>query len=179
MSNSVAERAFWFKYVEGNRSHTPMGIRTAGHHRFVSSAGVTDRRTKSMLSIFEVAVLHALTRDYYEGAGEIVDLGPLLGLSTHAMASGLARNEAASKKGRIHSYDLFLATGYSHFLDPEHLAFGGSLFPLYLDLNRDYLDLIRVYPGNILSMRWTAAPIEILFIDVAKSWDLNDHVLRQ
>lgn len=33
-------------------------------------------------------------------------------------------------------------------------------------------------PGDLLSMRWNGRPAELLFIDVAKSWDLNGWVLR-
>ena len=33
--------------------------------------------------------------------------------------------------------------------------------------------------GNLLALDWTGGPIEILFIDLAKSWDLNRWVLTK
>ena len=39
-----------------------------------------------MLTAYELALLYALARDVYTGADEIIDAGPLLGLSTFALA---------------------------------------------------------------------------------------------
>jgi hypothetical protein len=38
---------------------------------------------------------------------------------------------------------------------------------------------VRVYPGDILTHQWSGAPVEILFIDVAKTWDIQRHLLRE
>ena len=36
---------------------------------------------------YEIAILYSLAKDYYTGAGAIVDGGPLLGLTTNALAN--------------------------------------------------------------------------------------------
>src|SRR5581483_8925374 len=44
---------------------------------------------------------------------------------------------------------------------------------------RDYLEYIIPVPGDLLKMKWTGEPIEILFVDIAKSWALNNWVLSE
>lgn len=64
--------------------------------------------TSAMISVDESRFLHWLTSEFYKGEGEIIDAGCLLGGSTHALASGLARNEACIEKRKcIYSFDIF------------------------------------------------------------------------
>ena len=39
-------------------------------------------------------------------------------------------------------------------------------------------EYIEVHEGNLLDKPWTRGPVEILFSDVSKSWELNDYILR-
>jgi hypothetical protein len=55
----------------------------------------------------------------------------------------------------------------------------GSVFETFLETVCDYLDEIYCSPGDISRLRWHGAPVEVLFVDIAKSWDLNLWVLRQ
>jgi len=137
---------------------------------------------RSMMGADESFYLHWLARDYYRGEGEIVDGGPLLGGSTYALASGLQRNSHVSNKAkRIHSYDLFrFYSGFTTSVLPgAQYKEGDSLLPLFLQNTRPYADLIEVNPGDLLDRRWTGQPIELLFIDLAKSWQLHNHVIRE
>jgi len=91
------------------------------------------------------------------------------------MLQNRARNEAS----RIYSYDLFLMEHMSHFLPSEDAGVTGSVFHRFIEINRDFLDFLVPVPGDITKMGWNGGPIEILFVDLAKTWDLNSHVISQ
>ncbi len=40
-------------------------------------------------------------------------------------------------------------------------------------------DLVNVHEGELTEIGWDGRPIEILFVDIAKSWGLNDVVIEQ
>ena len=149
----------WREY----RIHNPSGTVTA----------------RSMLMRYEIAILHALARNYYTGKGAIVDGGPLLGITTNAFVKGILANRAISNKSkRIFSFDLFDFIPDVELLDPVPNR-NGSFFDSFLELNQDYLEYISIAPGDLLQHPWNSGPIEILFIDIAKSWDLNDFIVDQ
>jgi hypothetical protein len=128
--------------------------------------------------MYELTLLYGVCRHDYQGLGEIVDGGPLLGAGTFAMARGLAHNaEVANKHKRIYSFDLWLASGLGDYTADVGAA-TGSVFERFLEINRDYLDEIWPSPGSLLEMRWGGSPIEVLFVDLAKNLDLNAWVLR-
>lgn len=85
----------WCKYV----NHSSLGLRTTGTFQAYTveiSHGGLDVR--AMLTAYELALLHAVAREWYTRAVEILDGGPLLGPSTYAVARGLAANEGLSLK---------------------------------------------------------------------------------
>jgi len=147
------------------------------HYKLVSKSG-SKLYCKSMLSILEIAFLYHLARDQYAGFGQIVDLGPYCGVGTFALASGLDCNSCGDR-AKIFSYDLFLVEGYDWFFDEGQIPPTRSVFPVYVSILRDHFDKIVPVPGDLLKMRWTAEAIEILFVDVAKSWSLNNWVVSQ
>ena len=165
----------WREYT----NHPDIGMTTTSV--FQSFAVETSRgpmTVRSMLSAFELALLYALAKDWYTGAGEIVDGGPLLGLSTYALAHGLAVNaRPVSTRRRIYSFDLFLARDMGWHVEGSDSG-TGSVLDRFLEINREYLDSISISAGDLLDMRWDGKPIEVLFIDVAKTWDLNAWTLR-
>ena len=168
----------WAKYVPFWNPASPMPIYQDSyqHYRLVTKRG--DIFCKSMLTILELAYLYSLGRDHFTGAGQVVDLGPYCGVGTFALASGLESNPRG-KGGMIFSYDIFLVEGYDWFFDPGTVPPTRSAFPIYFNLLRDYLHRIVPVPGDLLKMKWTGEPVEILFIDIAKSWALNDWVVSE
>ncbi len=165
----------WRKYTD----HPSLGIKTTPVFQSfdVATSGGTIT-VRSMLSGFELALLHVLAKDWYTGEGEIIDGGPLLGLSTYAMARGLVANpRRLSTRHRIYSFDLFLSDGMGWHAQGSDSG-TGSVLDRFLEINRDRLDCISISPGNLLDMHWDGKPIEVMFIDVAKSWDLNTWTLR-
>jgi predicted O-methyltransferase YrrM len=136
------------------------------------------RAAKTMLSAQELELLYGLARNEYTGRGEIVDGGAFLGGSTLALAHGLRDNPRGIEKGsRIHSYDLFVSDRFvPQFIDgyPE----GSSTRPYYDGVISSLAEHVMVHEGDVKLMPWPAErEIEILFIDVAKSWDINDFLL--
>jgi hypothetical protein len=138
------------------------------------------RQVKTMLSAQELELLYTLARDHYTGRGDIVGGGAFLGGSTLALGCGLRDNPAvADTRGRIHSYDLFRADGYVARFVPGY-PIGTSTRPYYDRVIAGVADHVAVHEGDITTYPWPAdRPIEILFIDVAKSWDTNDFLLHQ
>jgi hypothetical protein len=135
-------------------------------------------KVKTMLSAQELELLYALARDRYTGRGEIIDGGAFLGGSTLALSLGLRDNEKVlAKQGRIHSYDRFVS---DHFVPRfvEGYPEGSSTRPYYDHVIADVASLVTVHEGDITTMPWSDRPIEILFIDVAKSWEINDFLLE-
>jgi hypothetical protein len=135
----------------------------------------------SMIVADESLYLYWLTREKYSGMGEIVDCGPLLGGSTHSLAAGLAANPAVpNKRKRIHSFDLFkyFEDFRSNLLPKSDLKNGDSLLPIFLDNVNEYLDYLDVTAGDVRDATWGETPIEILFIDLAKSPEINRHVVN-
>lgn len=126
-----------------------------------------------MLWTWEKRMLHWLAREHYTGAGAIADMGTFLGGSTTCFATGL-REQGAT--GPIHAYDVFKPGPYElrewFAGDPD--ADPRALFDEHL---RGYEDLLEVHHGDVLGFPWEGGPIEILFVDIAKSWLTWDHVV--
>lgn len=137
---------------------------------------------KTMMVSDEIHYLFSLAKDTYTGEGEIVDAGCLLGGSTVAFGEGLKRNETVeleSKYSRIHAYDLFKYYDYMKDLTiKETKKEGESLLPEFSSNVIDYYEFLSIYPGDILKRSWNNEKIEILFIDLSKSRELNQHLVK-
>jgi hypothetical protein len=135
-----------------------------------------------MLTLEERALLHHLGTQVPPGAS-VVDAGCFLGGSTASLALGVAETLPA-KSPIVHSYDLFLVdhsamTNYGELIEGRPL--GSDLLPVFEEVvGEDLLQYVQVHKGDLLDSRWDAtAPIDVLFVDVAKTWALNDHVMRE
>jgi hypothetical protein len=136
-----------------------------------------------MLSLEERGLLYWLARDYWSGAGRIIDAGCFLGGSTIALATGLRDRAAATPPSPIVVFDQFTVEQYTidggYFADSPELGAGDDFRPLF-DRNLSGLEgLIDVRAGDILHERWSGEPIEIHFLDVLKTWELNDAIVRE
>ena len=56
---------------------------------------------------------------------------------------------------------------------------GESFRSIFDAQTRAYSDLVHVHPGDITNTPWSGEPIEILFIDLAKTKDVNDFIIRE
>jgi NPCBM/NEW2 domain len=136
----------------------------------------------TMLWYRELQLLHWLARDYFTGAGRIVDGGSFLGGSTAALASGLTARADGPWDAAIASYDLFRVEEYTL---AEFAAFlpdptVGASFRSAFDANiAPWACHVEVREGDACSIGWSGEPIEVLFLDMVKTWQVNDLVLAE
>jgi hypothetical protein len=141
------------------------------------------RNVPTMISQHELALLYVLARDYWSDEGALVDGGCFLGGSTLAFAEGLLHRPARPSCPVIHTYDLFLVdefaahSMYARFL--RGLKVGDSTRSLFDELLGARLALVDVHSGDVRERTWTGEPVEVLFIDLAKRWTINDHISRE
>jgi len=136
----------------------------------------------SMLSHRERQLLHWLAKHHVAGIGRVVDGGSFLGGSTAALASGLAARRDGEWDRTICAYDLFRVEEYTVetfgacFPDPTI----GASFRSTFDANvARWARYIEVREGDACDWGWTGEPIELLFLDMVKTWPLNDLVLEK
>jgi hypothetical protein len=138
---------------------------------------------KGMLGDEERRMLYFTAAHNFSGKGRIVDAGSFLGASTFALASGVASLGRNYTRSPIAAFDYFKANDdyvrdyiAKNFrpIDPN-----GDYFDLFEAQVATYRALIETYPGDLLSHKWTREPIEILFVDVAKTAALNAHVFLE
>ena len=131
----------------------------------------------SMLTGEELQYLIWVVATQYTGWGAVVDLGPWVGSSTAALADGLRRSGVPAKV--VHSYDLFeWRRDYMEQYAPENLPEGSDFRPLLLRNVAEYRDLVSAEKMDLFAPNWSGEPIEILFVDAAKSWGLLNAILR-
>lgn len=141
-------------------------------------------RLVGMLGLRESVLLYYLARDYYVGLGEIIDAGAFLGSSSAFLARGLHENRVCTRKHhRIHAYDTFIAD------DSLNLAFirrkipdfpsSGSFLPLYQQSVSEFLPYISIHEGDFAKSEWGDSAIELLFVDIAKTPQLNCVLIEQ
>ena len=135
--------------------------------------------TVSMLSASEKRLLYILARDWYSGAGAIVDAGCFLGGSTVALARGLQDRTTTPQSCVIHSFDRFILDPFMirHYCERDRYQEGDSFQPMYERNISEVRNLVEVHAGDVTEFHWTGGPIELLFIDIAKQWSINDHLL--
>jgi hypothetical protein len=135
----------------------------------------------TMLSKLERKLLYTLARDYASGDAAIVDAGCFLGGSTAALLAGLHDRPEPWDGPPIESYDLFRVEAYTvpkFFADDRSIRPGES-FRSHFDANVAKFAVPHVvHEGDITEIGWSGGPIEILFLDVLKTWEVNDAVLR-
>ncbi len=135
------------------------------------------RNVPTMLVPDELRLLHHLAKNVYRGEGAIVDAGSFLGGSTVALADGLRQNRA---EGRIHSFDRFEVEEWTRGIYFPETTPAGTSFRSQFEQNiAPYASSIEVHAGDICEQSWNGGPIEILFIDVAKHWQVCDWVVWQ
>lgn len=134
----------------------------------------------TMLTKPELAFLHTLTKDVYQGEGKIVDLGCFLGGSTCALASGLHENSFKNKANLIYSYDLFVWDKYQHDFLKEKLGFkiGDGFHEFFLKNINPYSENVQSFQGDFMQYPWSGEGIEICFIDISKHPLLNDFLVN-
>jgi hypothetical protein len=130
----------------------------------------------SMLWTEEKRMLYYLAREDYTGSGGIVDMGSFLGGSTVCLAAGLRTRSLTGAE--IHAYDLFRLGEWeraTYFPDESSRT---SVRDVFEENIARYRELVDVHEGDILTFPWNGSPIEILFVDIAKSYRVFDHLVQ-
>lgn len=150
------------------------------------------RSTDGMVSERERRLAYLLARDHYQGGGFIIDGGMLLGSSGVSLAEGLLANPAY-REGRVGLSHRRPIVGYEMGVLPANgpkpqelevggttIRFGESFAPVLLGNVAPYREVLEVRIGDLLEQFWDPQdPIKILFVDVAKTPLLNQHVFEQ
>jgi hypothetical protein len=135
----------------------------------------------TMLSKSERKLLYGLARDHARDDAAIVDAGCFLGGSTAALLAGMRDRPEPWSGPPLASYDLFRVEEYTlgkFFGDDPSLGVGDS-FRERFDANVVRFDLPHdVQEGDITEIGWSGDPIDVLFLDVLKSPEITDAVLR-
>jgi hypothetical protein len=134
----------------------------------------------TMLSKAERRLLYGLARDFATGEGAIVDAGCFLGGSTAALLAGVRDRTAAWTGPPVESYDFFRVEAFTvpKFFANADVRVGDSFRPLYEEHVSRFDTPHVVHEGDIAEIGWSGGPIDILFLDLLKSWEINDAVMR-
>jgi len=135
----------------------------------------------TMLSKLERRLLYSLARDY-AGQGAIVDAGSFLGGSTAALLAGVRDRPERWSGPPVASYDLFQVDEYmvpKFFADDRSVQLRDSFRPRFDAHVARFGDAPHVvHEGDITKLGWSGGRIDVLFLDILKSWEINDAVLR-
>lgn len=133
------------------------------------------RRIPAMLSEEEKKYLVWTTAEAFEGWGAVVDLGPWLGGSTASLAEGLRRRGVSNK---VECFDTFRwVRGYMSSHDLPDLPDDADFMHLFLQQVSPYQEWISPHRQDLSNFAWDEGPIEILFVDAAKTWTLTNSIL--
>lgn len=154
----------------------------------------------TMITREEVQYLRWLTENLWDDSGHVVEMGPWLGGSTYCLASGM-RARQASAQHRLHAFDSFEWRDFMAERAPLKLAAGASFEPNFRENLGEFSSLVvthqAVLPDELLStdasvagyrqasvsadasLRWQDGPIQLLFVDGAKSWTGMRHLLTE
>ena len=154
-----------------------------------------------MITPEEMRYLYWLGEHFWEDSGHIVEIGPWLGGSTACLASGM-RHRVQPTKGKCHVFDNFIWRDFMSARASLPLSDGCSFQPYFEDNLTAFRDFLVVHrqalpdddvpldkladsvwstgeDKKIAPLTWnTGEPVEILFIDGAKSWTGLAHLLR-
>jgi hypothetical protein len=137
---------------------------------------------RGMVTDNELCFLETYARYSYTGAGKIVDLGCWLGATTLALARGVVDNQQQRWERPIYALDRFR---WEPWMTPIAESIG---CPCYLDGDsflertrttlKQYENLISLRSCDLLVPIDFADPIEFLFVDAMKSWDLANAIVQ-
>lgn len=147
------------------------------HSQFESLVGMSSREERDFVRQYAA--------HDFKGEGAIVDLGCWMGSFTLPLAIGLRENpRTLGRQVSIHAYDLFR---WQDWMNPcvSNTRYSGryqegeNFEDALLEQIAPVADLVTIHAGDLSNERWESAePIEYLLIDVMKSWELTNCVIR-
>ena len=137
-----------------------------------------------MTSNNELCFLETYARDVFSEMGSIVDLGCWYGATTISLARGLEARPGPAHAGTITALDLF---EWESWMDPiakivslpRQYAAGQSFCEDVRELLRPYAAVVSLQKQDLLRYTPPPTPIEFLFVDAMKSWDLARTIVER
>jgi hypothetical protein len=158
---------------------------SSGYLPYLRSAAL--KAPIGMISLYERAFLCWYAAERYTGSGLIVELGSFAGASTVAISEGLALSKHSAINGNqkpLRVYDRYICGEYeSYFLNlvthSQSYSPGQTFFPLFTHQTSKYKDQFEIFNGDLNLMFHDGSPIEFLFVDSMKDFELTAHIARQ
>ena len=98
--------------------------------------------------------------------------------SSICLLTGL--DERGETRRVVHHYDLWKLGPFERELDfADNPPPGDLTYPIFCENIAGYAHLSYAHGGDILNHSWTGGPVELLFVDIAKSHLSWDHVAQQ
>ena len=158
------------------------------YQKYLAPLDSDQLKIQSMIGLNERSFLFHLARDYYIGEGIILDGGIFLGASTYAFASGVRDNKRSrdilsTYPKPVISLDRAIMTNsfvkaFARHGIGKKLALGDSFEDIIRENIADVISFVDLRIGDILNRGLVDQPIEILFLDVLKSPEINAFALR-
>jgi hypothetical protein len=127
----------------------------------------------------ERALVYWVASAYCRGEGAVIDAGCLAGSSTYALGMGLLENPRVGPGTRLHAYDLFRFEDYMRgafsTIGEGGRAVGENFLDVFERLTAEVAGVTCVHAGDFLQERWDGGAVEVLFVDLAKNWELEQH----
>jgi hypothetical protein len=135
-----------------------------------------------MVTDNELCFLETYARYSYTGAGKIVDLGCWFGATTLALVRGVIDNQQHRWNRPIEAFDRFQwqpwMTPIAQRLGSPCYRDGESFFEQTRNTLQPYEHLIELRAVDLLLPFSFRDPIEFLFVDAMKSWDLANAIVQ-
>jgi hypothetical protein len=154
----------------------------------------------TMITREEIRYLRWLTEALWDDSGHVVEMGPWLGGSTFCLAAGM-RARSSETRHKLHVFDSFEWREFMSERSPLKVANGASFEPHFQANLAPFADLVvskcAVLPDELLAtdaslaeyrqaeakeqarFAWRDGPIQLLFVDGAKSWTGMRHLLLE
>jgi hypothetical protein len=144
------------------------------------------RKFPGLIHKNERLLLYGLAKNYYRGCGIIVDAGTLVGASTACFGQGIIDNpEVNNTRNRklIHAYERGIVNKtMPYFFQRKGITgdfpVGSSFEHILKELTKPWQHMINYHVGDICSEQPLNEEVEILFLDVLKSPDINWYCTR-
>lgn len=166
-------------FLQFSRTPEVIGLKPTSHSIYeIDRPDGSTHKIRSMLSTHEIALCYMLAAVNWRGDA-IVDLGPLMGASSWAFAKGLTDAGYRPDAPVIHSFDLWKSfESYRNYLGAFPVGGAASVLGQWTRTMEGYHHLAEPHQGDFLDFEWDGRPIDVLFLDLAKSFALNDHVTK-
>ena len=138
----------------------------------------------AQLGAAEGAMLYYIARDWVSGRHPLLELGSFLGGSASLTGAGLMANPDWDGTTRLHCFDIFeakfgdMAEFIRTRIDPDFRE-GEDFQHLFEAQTAEVAPAIEIHKGDFAEARWDGGAVDLVFVDIAKTAELNRVVLER